>query len=173
MIKRQLSFSIPIFIMIFMAQEAVVNQFRLAGGGFSLLLIFTLMWAILSSQESAAIGGFIAGLLMDLSPGSSGPIGQWTLLMIAACYAISYLGSGNESLSGNPLGLTFFITSAVFFIEIAYLLTGALLGIQSGSFGQILITLFGISIWTLVITPILLPLFSRLHAFAFNTRSAI
>ena len=159
--------------MIFMAQEAVVNQFRLAGGGFSLLLIFTLMWAILSSQEIAAIGGFIAGLLMDLSPSSSGPIGQWTLLMIAACYALSYLGSGNESLSGNPLGLTFFITSAIFSIEIAYLLTGALLGIQSGSFGQILITLFGISIWTLVITPILLPLFSRLHAFAFNTRSAI
>ena len=159
--------------MIFMAQEAVVNQFRLAGGGFSLLLIFTLMWAILSSQAIAAIGGFIAGLLMDLSPSSSGPIGQWTLLMIAACYALSYLGSGNESLSGNPLGLTFFITSAVFFIEIAYLVTGALLGVQSGSFGQILITLFGISIWTLVITPILLPLFSRLHAFAFNTRSAI
>ena len=159
--------------MIFMAQEAVVNQFRLAGGGFSLLLIFTLMWAILSSQEIAAIGGFIAGLLMDLSPSSSGPIGQWTLLMIAACYALSYLGFGNESLSGNPLGLTFFITSAVFFIEIAYLVTGALLGVQSGSFGQILITLFGISIWTLVITPILLPLFSRLHAFAFNTRSAI
>ncbi len=159
--------------MIFMAQESVVNQFRLAGGGFSLLLIFTLMWAILSSQEIAAIGGFIAGLLMDLSPSSSGPIGQWTLLMIAACYALSYLGSGNESLSGNPLGLTFFITSAVFFIEIAYLVTGALLGVQSGSFGQILITLFGISIWTLVITPILLPLFSRLHAFAFNTRSAI
>ena len=110
---------------------------------------------------------------MDLSPSSSGPIGQWTLLMIAACYALSYLGSGNESLSGNPLGLTFFITSAIFFIEIAYLLTGALLGIQSGSFGQILITLFGISIWSLVVTPILLPLFSRLHAFAFNTRSAI
>jgi len=159
--------------MIFMAQEAVVNQFRLPGGGFSLLLIFTLMWAILSSQEIAAIGGFIAGLLMDLSPSSTGPIGQWSLLMIAACYAVSYLGSGNESLSGNPLGLTFFITSTVFFIEIAYLVTGALLGVQSGSFGQILITLFGISIWTLVITPILLPLFSRLHAFAFNTRSAI
>lgn len=85
--------------MIFMAQEAVVNQFRLPGGGFSLLLIFTLMWAILSSQEIAAIGGFIAGLLMDLSPSSTGPIGQWSLLMIAVCYAVSYLGSGNEGLS--------------------------------------------------------------------------
>jgi len=173
MITRQFSIAIPIFILIFMVQEAVVDQFRLAGGGFSLLLIFTLIWAILSSQEFAAIGGFIAGLLMDLSPSSSGPIGQWTLLMIAACYVVSYLGSGNESLSGNPLGLTFFTTSAIFFTEIAYIVTGALLGVQTGSFGQILITLFGISIWSLVITPILLPLFSRLHTFTFNTRSAI
>jgi hypothetical protein len=83
------------------------------------------------------------------------------------------LGSGNENLSGNPLGLTFFTTSAVFFIEISYVVTGALLGVQTGSFGQILITLIGISIWSLVVTPILLPLFSRIHAFAFNTRSAI
>ena len=173
MITRQLSIAIPIFIIIFVVQEAVINQFRLAGGGFSLLLIFTLIWAVLSSQEIAAIGGFIAGLLMDLSLSSSGPIGQWTLLMITACYAVSYLGSGKESLSGNPLGLTFFATSAVLFIEITYLVTGALLGVQTGSFGQILITLFGISIWSLVVTPILLPLFSRLHAFTFNTRSAI
>ena len=173
MITRQISIAIPIFFIIFMVQEAVVDQFRLPGGGFSLLLIFTLTWAILSSHEIAAIGGFIAGLLMDLSQSSSGPIGQWSLIMVAACYAVSYLGSGNESLSGNPLGLTFFTTSAVFFIEIAYLVTGALLGVQTGSFGQILITLFGLSIWTLVVTPILLPLFSRLHAFAFNTRSAI
>ena len=173
MITRQLSIAIPIFVLIFMAQEAVVDQFRLAGGGFSLLLIFTIIWAILSTQEIAAIGGFTAGLLMDLSPSSSGPIGQWTLLMIAGCYAVSYLGSGNENLSGNPLGLTFFTTSAVFFIEISYVVTGALLGVQTGSSGQILITLVGISIWSLVVTPILLPLFSRIHAFAFNTRSAI
>lgn len=173
MITRQFSIAIPIFVLIFMVQEAVVDQFRLAGGGFSLLLIFTIIWAILSTQEIAAIGGFTAGLLMDLSPSSSGPIGQWTLLMIAGCYAVSYLGSGNENLSGNPLGLTFFTTSAVFFIEISYVVTGALLGVQTGSFGQILITLVGISIWSLVVTPILLPLFSRIHAFAFNTRSAI
>lgn len=161
------------FLIIFVVQESLVDQFRLPGGGFSLLLIFTLIWAILSPHEIAALGGFLAGLLMDLSQSSSGPIGQWTLLMISACYAVSYLGFGNENLSGNPLGLTFFATSAVFFVEIAYVITGALLGVQTGSFEQILITLFGISIWSLVVTPIFLPIFSRLHAFVFNTRSAI
>jgi len=76
-------------------------------------------------------------------------------------------------LYGNPLGFTLFTTSAVFFVELAYVITGALLGVQSGSFAQILITIFGMSLWSLVATPIFLPVFSRLHALAFNTRSAI
>lgn len=170
---RQISISLPIFLIIFVFQEAVVNQFRLPGGGFSLLLIFTLVWSVLSTPEIAALGGFIAGLLMDLSGSSSGPIGQWTLLMIAASFAVSYFGSGNESLQSNPLGFTVFTTSSVFFVELSYVVTGALLGVQSGSFEQTMITILGISLWSLVATPIFLPLFSRLHALAFNTRSAI
>ena len=173
MIRRQISTALPIYIAIFIFQEAVVNQFHLPGGGFSLILIFSLSWAILSSPELAALGGFIAGLLMDLSPSSSGPIGQWTLLMIAACCAVSYLGSGSESLSGNPLGFTFLTTSAIFLVEIAYLTTGALLGVTVGGFTQILITLIGITIWSLLVTPLVLPIFSRLHAFTFNTRSVL
>ena len=165
MIRRQISTALPIYIAIFIFQEAVVNQFHLPGGGFSLILIFSLIWAILSSPELAALGGFIAGLLMDLSPR--------TLLMIAACCAVSYLGSGSESLSGNPLGFTFLTTSAIFLVEIAYLTTGALLGVTVGGFTQILITLIGITIWSLLVTPLVLPIFSRLHAFTFNTRSVL
>lgn len=173
MIRRQISTALPIYIAVFIFQEAVVNQFSLPGGGFSLILIFSLIWAILSTPELAALGGFIAGLLMDLSQSSSGPIGQWTLLMIAAGYAVSYLGSGSESLSGNPLGFTFLTSSAIFLVEIAYLTTGALLGVNVGGFTQILITLAGITIWSLLVTPLVLPIFSRLHAFTFNTRSVL
>lgn len=173
MITRQISIALPIFLIIYVVQEAVVNQFRLPGGGFSLLLIFTLVWAVLSSPEIAAFGGFTAGVLMDLSGSSSGPIGQWVLLMVAACYAVSYFGAGNESLQSNPLGFTIFTTSAVFLVELAYVVTGALLGVQSGSVEQIMITVLGISLWSLVATPIFLPLFSRLHALVFNTRSTI
>ena len=173
MIRRQISTALPIYIAVFIFQEAVINQFSLPGGGFSLILIFSLIWAILSSPELAALGGFISGLLMDLSQSSSGPIGQWTLLMIAAGYAVSYLGSGSESLSGNPLGFTFLTSSAIFLVEIAYLTTGALLGVNVGGFTQILITLAGITIWSLLVTPLVLPIFSRLHAFTFNTRSVL
>ncbi|CAB5112789.1 MAG: rod shape-determining protein MreD [Actinobacteria bacterium] len=173
MTARQGFIALPIFLTIYVFQEAVVNQFRLPGGGFSLFLIFIFVWAILSSPEIAALGGFLGGLLIDFSQSSSGPIGQWTLLLIAACYGVAYFGSGNESLSGSPLGFTFFTTAAVFLVEFAYVFTGLLFGLQIGSFGQISITILGISLWSLVVTPIVLPIFSRLHAYTFDTRSMI
>ena len=173
MTARQGFIALPIFLTIYVFQEAVVNQFRLPGGGFSLFLIFIFVWAILSSPEIAALGGFLGGLLIDFSQSSSGPIGQWTLLLIAACYGVAYFGSGNESLSGSPLGFTFFTTAAVFLVEFAYVFTGLLFGLQIGSFGQISITILVISLWSLVVTPIVLPIFSRLHAYTFDTRSMI
>lgn len=154
-------------------QEAVMNQFRLPGGGFSVFLIFTLTWALFSSPEIAALSGFVAGLLMDFSQSSGGPIGQWALIMIAICYAISYLGSGNDGLAGNPLGVIFFITGGVFFAELLYVISGVLLGVQMGSFQQVLLMFSGISLWTLAVTPIFLPVFSRLHGLAFGPRSAL
>lgn len=173
MITRQLSISAPIFLLIYGVQEVIVNQFRLPGGGFSIFLIFALIWAILSTPEVAAVSGFVSGLLMDLSPSASGPIGQWTLILLASSYAIAYFGSGNENVKGNPVGVTFFISFTVFFTEILFVITGALLGVQTGSFGQVLLTIFGITLWTLVITPICLPVFSLMHDIALDTRSKI
>ena len=110
---------------------------------------------------------------MDLSPSSSGAIGQWTLILVASSYIISFLGSGNENIKSNPVGVTFFISAAVFLTEITYVISGALLGVQTGSFGNVLFTTVGISLWTLVMTPICLPVFSWLHDLALDTRSKI
>ena len=93
--------------------------------------------------------------------------------MIGACYAVAYLGSGNESFSGNPLGFTFLVASAVFFVELSFVATGVLLGVASGSFIQVLITSVGVSIWSLVVTPIFLPLISFLHQVTFNKRTVL
>ena len=129
MFTRQLSFSAPIFLAIFLVQEAVISQFRLPGGGFSLLLIFALTWAVLSQPEIAAVIGFASGFLMDLSQSASGPFGQWTLLMLLAGYAISYIGYGDDNVHANTIGIVFFVVTATFLVEIAFLLSGALLGV--------------------------------------------
>ena len=173
MFTRQISISAPIFILIFIIQESVISQFRLPGGGFSLLMIFALTWAVLSEFEVAAVIGFAAGFLMDLSQSSAGPFGQWTLIMLLAGYAISYIGYGDDNVHANAIGIVFFVVVANLLVEIAYVASGALLGVSSGSFGQIVITLFGMSVWAMLISPIVLPIFTRLHALIFDSRSAL
>jgi len=91
---RQISVASTVLLMIYVIQESVVSQLRLPGGGFSILLIFALTWAVLSETEVAAVIGFAAGFLMDLSQTAAGPFGQWTLIMLLAGYAISYIGFG-------------------------------------------------------------------------------
>lgn len=173
MLTRQISIAAPIFLLIYAIQEALVSQFRLPGGGFSIVLIFALTWSVLSETEVAAVIGFAAGFLMDLSQSAAGPIGQWTLIMLIAGYAISYIGYSDDNVRSNAIGIIFFVVIANLLVEITYVASGALLGVSSGSFIQVLITLFGMSIWALLVSPILLPVFSQLHALIFNSRSAL
>ena len=173
MLTRQLSLSAPIIFLVYLFQEAVVNQFKLPGGGFSLFMIFALLWAVISTPEIAALTGFAAGILMDMSQSSGGPVGQWTLIMILVCYGVSYLGYGDGNINGNPIGVIFFVVTANLGAKISFLISGILLGVATGSFSQILLTLVGNSIWTIVITPIVLPVFSYLHNLVFETRSSL
>jgi len=71
---RQISVASTVLLMIYVIQESVVSQLRLPGGGFSILLIFALTWAVLSETEVAAVIGFAAGFLMDLSQTAAGPL---------------------------------------------------------------------------------------------------
>ena len=173
MLTRQISVATPIFLLIFLIQEAVISQFRLPGGGFSILMIFALTWAVLSQPEVAAVIGFASGILMDLSQSAGGPFGQWTLIMLLAGYAISYIGYGDDNIHANAIGIVFFVVVANFFVEIAYLITGALLGVSIGSLGQVIITLLGMSIWALLVSPIMLPVFTRMHAMILDSRSSL
>jgi uncharacterized membrane protein len=127
----------------------------------------------LSQPEVAAVIGFASGILMDLSQSAGGPFGQWTLIMLLAGYAISYIGYGDDNIHANAIGIVFFVVVANFFVEIAYLITSALLGVSIGSLGQVVITLFGMSIWALLVSPIMLPIFTRMHAMIFDSRSSL
>lgn len=173
MLTRQISITFPIFLIIYVIQESIVSQFRFIGGGFSVLMIFALTWAVLSETEIAAVIGFTAGFLMDLSQSATGPFGQWTLIMLLTGYAISYIGYGDDNVHANAIGIIFFVVVANLLAEGAYLISAALLGVSSGSFNQIIITLIGMCIWTLLVSPLMLPAFSRLHAIVFDSRSTL
>jgi hypothetical protein len=171
MSTRLIGISSLVFLAIFIIQESIIAQFRLPGGGFSILIIFALSWAIMSEREIAAIIGFSAGFLMDLSQNTSGPFGQWTLIMLLAGYAISYLGYGDVNFFGGALGVVFSIVIGNLLIELLFLISAPLLGVSVGSFTQIFFTLFGTSVWTLFLTPIVLPIFAKLYKTIFQAGS--
>lgn len=173
MFLRRFGITGTIFTLFFIAQEAVVNQLSFPAGGFSIFLILILLWAALSTPEAAAAVGFGAGILLDLSPSTSGPLGHWTLILVVMSYAIAFFSYGDENMRGNPLSLILMITLAQVIVLLSYLVTGFLLGNTATSFAQTLITIIGSGFWTLVVTPLMLPAVVWLHDLAFDSRMRI
>jgi rod shape-determining protein MreD len=171
MFARRFFISFPIFAVVYLIQESVVSQFRIFGGGFSLFLIFTLLWSALGTPELGALTGFGAGLLMDLSQTTSGPMGQWTLIMILAGFTISYLGYGDDNFRGNPISLVVIVAIAVPITRFAYLVIGLMFGSELGSALQVLISLLASGLWTIAVVPLLMPFVTRIHSTLFEEMS--
>ena len=171
MFARRFLISFPIFAVVFVIQETIVSQFRLFGSGFSLFLIFTLLWSALGTPELGALTGFGAGLLMDLSQSSSGPVGQWTLIMILAGFSISYLGYGDDNFRGNPISLVVIVAIAVPITRLVYLILGLMFGGELGSSLQIFISLLSSAFWTVAVVPLLMPFVTRIHSALFTEKS--
>jgi rod shape-determining protein MreD len=173
MFARRFFISFPIFAFIYVLQESVVSQFKIFGGGFSLFLIFALLWSALGTPEMGALTGFGAGLMMDLSQSASGPMGQWTLIMILAGFTISYLGYGDDNFRGNPISLIFTVAVGVVLIRLIYLILGLLLGSDIGTAWSVLISLFSSAFWSAALAPLLLPAVTRVHGAIFDVKSRI
>jgi rod shape-determining protein MreD len=155
----------------FVVQEAIVSQFKIFGGGFSLFLVFALLWAALSSPELGALTGFGAGLMMDLSPTTSSPMGLWTLIMILAGFSISYLGYGDDNFRGNPISLVVIVALAVPVTRLVYLIINLLLGGELGSGLQVFLSLLSSALWSVAIVPLLMPAVTRMHGALFEEQS--
>lgn len=173
MISRRFIFALPIFLATFLLQEGFVVQMRLPMGGFSLMLILTLIWASMSTPEIGALTGFGAGMLMDLSQTTSGPMGHWTLVMILASFLISFLSYGDDHVRANPLNIVFLVVTGVALSQITFALLSLLLGESLGDWKQVIYICFGTAFWSAIVTPLILPLVSRLHAIVFGTASRI
>jgi len=171
MFARRFLISFPIFAIVYLIQESIVSQFQIFGGGVSLFLIFALLWSALGTPELGALTGFGAGLLMDLSQTTSGPMGQWTLIMILAGFSISYLGYGDDNFRGNPISLVVIVAIAVPLTRLAYLIIGLMFGSELGSALQIFISLVSSALWTVAVVPLLMPFVTRIHSALFEAES--
>ena len=170
MSTRKISLSALLFLVVYVLQEAFVTQFDIAGGGFSLFLIFALLWAALSTPDIGALTGFVAGFLIDLSQSTSGALGQWTFILILVGFGISYLGLGYENVRMNPFTITLLVTASVVVARVLYVLISLLLGQEVGKFTSILTSLLIGALWSAAIVPILMPLVARAYDFIDDSR---
>ena len=165
--RREVALSTVTFGILFLFQEAVINQIHLPLGGFSLILLAALIWSSISEPEIAAVTGFVAGIFMDLSPSNDGPFGQWTLVLVISCFLISYLGYGDDALNSNPAGLILMTSSAVITTLIFYIFIGLLFGLAIGSPFNVVKSLIGFGMWSALIAPLVVPVISRAHAIVY------
>ncbi len=166
--RREVALSTLTFGILFLFQEAVINQIHLPLGGFSLILLAALIWSSISEPEIAAVTGFVAGIFMDLSPSNDGPFGQWTLVLVISCFFISYLGYGDDALNSNPAGLILMTSSAVITTLIFYIFIGLLFGLAIGSPVHVVKSLIGFGMWSALIAPLVVPVISRTHAIVYT-----
>jgi rod shape-determining protein MreD len=173
MSTRKISLSALLFLVVYVLQEAFVTQLHIVGGGFSLFLIFALLWAALSTPDIGALTGFAAGFLIDLSQSTSGALGQWTFVLILVGFGISYLGLGYENVRMNPFTITLLVTASVVVARALYVLISLLLGQEVGKFTSILTSLLIGALWSAAIVPILMPLVARAYDFIDDSRHRI
>lgn len=141
-------------------QEVVISRIAFPFANPSIFLIFVISWAFLEEQWLAALQGFLAGLILDISPLSVGVIGHWAFVLAAVCYGVSELGVQLRGSRRAPLTLTVVVIAGIFFTLIFFVISGALINSNQGyGFMQ---TVPGVVFWSLVFTPLISPLIIKI-----------
>jgi hypothetical protein len=127
----------------------------------------------LEDRTGSLVFGFIGGMIMDLSTSADTPFGQWALVMTF----IGYLFSVNRETIGDftqsPFTFVLFVSAAVSLSLSVFLFIGLMLGQNNGGIYHNVILIFVNSIWSLILTPIFLPLVIKVRKLTLTNRERI
>ena len=166
----RISVTFAFLFVLFTIQESAVSLIHFPISGFSLYLAVSISLIALEEHNGALITGFLAGIVLDLSPTSNAPFGQWALILTLIGYLFSVNRDSIADLTSAPLTFVLFVSVGVSVALFAYLLFGTLLGEASGTFGHDLVVILGNLLWTIVFTPIFLPALGKVREFALTAR---
>jgi hypothetical protein len=112
-------------------------------------------------------------MIMDLSTSADTPFGQWALVMTV----IGHLFSVNRETIGDftqsPFTFVVFVSAAVSLSLSVFLLIGLMLGQNNGGVYHNVTLIFANAIWSLILTPIFLPLVIRVRKLTLTNRDRI
>ena len=173
MSPSRLSLNFLFLFAIFTVQEAAISRISFPITGFSLFLAVLIGMMALEDRTGAIALGFIGGLILDLSPTSNSPVGQWALVLTIVGYVI---GTNRESIGDfttRPGAFVLFVALATALTLLLSLILGALIGDQSGSVGRNIIVILGNTLWTFLFAPLFLPVLSLLRKSMLTSRERI
>jgi len=158
---------------LFVIQELVIARINFPFDGFSLYLAALMIVLSLEDRTGSLVFGFIGGMIMDLSTSADTPFGQWALVLTI----IGYLFSVNRETVGDftqsPFTFVSFVSTAVSLSLLVFLIIGIMLGQNNGGFYHNLTLIFANAIWSLLLTPIFLPVVIKVRKLTFTNRERI
>ena len=164
--------SIFLFLL-FIIQEVIIARVNLPFNGFSLYLAVLMIVLALEDRTGSLVFGFIGGLIMDLSTSADTPFGQWALVITIIGYLFSVNRESIGDFTQSPFTFVLFVSAAVSLSLVTFLVIGLMLGQNNGGLihnsGLIFIHL----LWTLLITPIFLPLIVRIRKLMLDNRERV
>ena len=160
-------------LFIFVIQETVIASMHLPITGFSLYLVVLIAIVLLENRIGAVILGFMGGLILDLSPASQSPVGQWALILTGVAYLISVNAENVDEIISRPIGLGLFVAAGSALTLFLYLVMDGLLGRATGSLGRDFLIIGGNFLWSAVITPFLLPVLVLIRDTMIGSRERI
>lgn len=141
--------------------------------GFSFYLAVLLLMVLLENRTGAVILGFVGGMILDLSPASESPFGQWALILTAISYLIAVNAESIDQIVSRPVGLGLFVALGTSLSLVAYLLMNGLLGLANGTAGRDALVILGNFFWTMLLAPFFMPLLIMIRDATIGSRERI
>ena len=164
--------SVFLFV-IFIIQEIVIARINFPFSGFSLYLAALMIVLSLEDRTASLVFGFIGGMIMDLSTSADTPFGQWALVMTFIGYLFSLNRETIGDFTQSPFTFVLFVSAAVSLSLSVFLFIGLMLGQNNGGIYHNVILIFVNSIWSLILTPIFLPLVIKVRKLTLTNRERI
>lgn len=140
-------------------QVTVLSRLPLPGATPDLVLVVVVAWALSRGSIEGSIVGFAAGLLLDLAPPSAGPLGLSALVLAVVGYLVGKLADDAQRSAAAPLVI---VAAASVFSLLLWSALAALLGDEGVTWPALGGQLLGQALYTVVLTPFVLPVVQTL-----------
>jgi rod shape-determining protein MreD len=162
--------TLAFFFVLFTIQESAVSLIHFPISGFSLYLAIAISLIALEDHNGALITGFLAGIVLDLSPTSNAPFGQWALILTGIAFLFAVNRDSIADLTSSPITFVLFVAVGVSLALVIYITFGSLLGEENGSLSHDGTVILGNLIWTIIFTPMFLPTLGRVREYSLTAR---